>query len=110
MRLFFLGLGYSAQPFVRLFGGRFSHIAGTVRDPAQRGDLAEIAKHAFSGSSLARETIERPRAEEARQPNGSEYQASSSSRSPPAAPTLTQSRPSPAFLIQENYAREKHYA
>jgi nucleoside-diphosphate-sugar epimerase len=61
MRLFILGLGYSARHFVRLFGGRFSHIAGTVRDPAQRGDLADIEVHAFSGSSLARETIERIR-------------------------------------------------
>src|SRR3954469_13780403 len=59
MRLFILGLGYSAQHFVRLFGGRFSRIAGTVRDPAQRGDLAGIEVHAFSGSSPARETIER---------------------------------------------------
>jgi nucleoside-diphosphate-sugar epimerase len=61
MRLFILGLGYSAQHFVRLFGGRFSHIAGTVRDPAQRGDFANIEVHAFSGSSPARETIERMR-------------------------------------------------
>src|SRR4051794_16454093 len=61
MRLFILGLGYSARHFVRLFGGRFSHIAGTVRDPAQRGDLADIEVHAFSGSSLAHETIERIR-------------------------------------------------
>lgn len=59
MRLFILGLGYSARHFVRLFGGRFSHIAGTVRDPAQRGDLAGIEVHAFSGSSPARETVER---------------------------------------------------
>jgi nucleoside-diphosphate-sugar epimerase len=61
MRLFILGLGYSARHFVRLFGGRFSHIAGTVRDPAQRGDLADIEVHAFSGSSLARATVERIR-------------------------------------------------
>ncbi|MCK1284583.1 SDR family oxidoreductase [Bradyrhizobium sp. 44] len=61
MRLFILGLGYSAQHFVRLFGGRFSHIAGTVRDPAQRGALAGVEVHAFSGSSSARETIERMR-------------------------------------------------
>ncbi|MET4042261.1 SDR family oxidoreductase [Bradyrhizobium sp. RT6a] len=59
MRLFILGLGYSARHFVRLFGGRFSHIAGTVRDPAQRGDLAGIEVHAFSGGSPARETVER---------------------------------------------------
>ena len=61
MRLFILGLGYSARHFVRLFGGGFSHIAGTVRDPAQRGDLAGIEVHAFSGSSPARETVERIR-------------------------------------------------
>ena len=61
MRLFILGLGYSARHFVRLFGGRFSHIAGTVRDPAQRGALAGVEVHAFSGSSPARETIERMR-------------------------------------------------
>ncbi|MDE5461184.1 SDR family oxidoreductase [Bradyrhizobium sp. CSS354] len=59
MRLFILGLGYSARHFVRLFGGRFSHIAGTVRDPVQRGDLAGIEVHAFSGGSPARETVER---------------------------------------------------
>jgi nucleoside-diphosphate-sugar epimerase len=59
MRLFILGLGYSAGHFVRRFGGTFSHIAGTVRDPAQRSDLAGIEMHAFSGGSPARETVER---------------------------------------------------
>lgn len=58
MRLFILGLGYSARHFVRKFGGSFSHIAGTVRDPGQRDDLAGIEVHAFSGSSPARETLE----------------------------------------------------
>jgi nucleoside-diphosphate-sugar epimerase len=58
MRLFILGLGYSARHFVRQFGGSFSHIAGTVRDPAKRGDLAGIELHAFSGNSPARETVE----------------------------------------------------
>ncbi len=61
MRLFILGLGYSARHFVRLFGGGFSHIAGTVRDPAQRRDLAGVEVHAFSGNSPARETVERMR-------------------------------------------------
>ena len=61
MRLFILGLGYSARHFVRQFGGSFSHIAGTVRDPAQRDDLAGIEVHAFSGGSPARETVERMR-------------------------------------------------
>ena len=61
MRLFILGLGYSARHFVRKFGGSFSHIAGTVRDPATRGDLAGIEVHAFSGGSSARETTERVR-------------------------------------------------
>lgn len=59
MRLFILGLGYSARHFVRQFGGTFSHIAGTVRDPGRRDDLAGIELHAFSGSSPARETVER---------------------------------------------------
>lgn len=60
MRLFILGLGYSARHFVRRFGGAFSHIAGTVRDPAKQDDLADIEVHAFSGSSPpARETVER---------------------------------------------------
>jgi nucleoside-diphosphate-sugar epimerase len=59
MRLFILGLGYSARHFVRQFGGSFSHIAGTVRDPAKRDDLAGIEVHAFSGSDPARETVER---------------------------------------------------
>lgn len=60
MRLFILGLGYSARHFVRRFGGAFSHIAGTVRDPAKQDDLGDIEVHAFSGSSPpARETVER---------------------------------------------------
>ena len=59
MRLFILGLGYSARHFVRLFGGGFSHIAGTVRDPAQRGDLAGIEMHPFSGGSPDRRTVQR---------------------------------------------------
>ncbi|EJN15607.1 nucleoside-diphosphate-sugar epimerase [Bradyrhizobium sp. YR681] len=58
MRLFILGLGYSARHFVRKFGGSFSHIAGTVRDPGTRDDLAGIEVHAFSGNPPARETIE----------------------------------------------------
>jgi nucleoside-diphosphate-sugar epimerase len=61
MRLFILGLGYSAGHFVRKFGSTFSHVAGTVRDPAKRDDLAGIEVHAFSGSSPARETVERIR-------------------------------------------------
>ncbi|MBR0954725.1 SDR family oxidoreductase [Bradyrhizobium canariense] len=59
MRLFILGLGYSARCFVRLFGGHFSHIAGTVRDPAQRGDLAGIEVYRFSGSNPDRGTVQR---------------------------------------------------
>lgn len=59
MRLFILGFGYSARHFVRRFGGAFSHIAGTVRDPANRDDLAGIEVHPFSGSRPARETVER---------------------------------------------------
>ena len=59
MRLFILGFGYSAGHFVRRFGGAFSHIAGTVRDPAKRDDLAGIEVHPFSGSRPARETVER---------------------------------------------------
>ena len=59
MRLFILGLGYSARHFVRKFGGSFSHVAGTVRDPAQRNDLAGIEVHEFSGGSPARETVKR---------------------------------------------------
>lgn len=59
MRLFILGLGYSAGHFVRRFGGTFSHIAATVRDPAKRDDPGDIEMHAFSGGSPARETVER---------------------------------------------------
>jgi hypothetical protein len=44
MRLFILGLGYSARHFVRRFG------AGTVRDPAGRNDLIDLELHGFSGS------------------------------------------------------------
>ncbi|WP_426613883.1 SDR family oxidoreductase [Bradyrhizobium sp. McL0616] len=61
MRLFILGFGYSARRFVRKFGGTFSHIAATVRDPATRQDLAGVELHAFSGSGPARETVERIR-------------------------------------------------
>ncbi|MGY4630099.1 SDR family oxidoreductase [Bradyrhizobium sp. USDA 4486] len=61
MRLFIFGLGYSARHFVRKFAGTFSHVAGTVRDPAQRNDLGGIEVHEFSGGSPARETIERIR-------------------------------------------------
>jgi len=61
MRLFILGLGYSARHFVRRFGDSFSHVAGTVRDPATRDDLAGIELHGFSGSRLAGETVNRIR-------------------------------------------------
>lgn len=59
MRLFILGLGYSARHFVRRFGGSFSHVAGTARDPARRDDLAGIELHDFSGSRPADATVER---------------------------------------------------
>ncbi|SFK27716.1 SDR family oxidoreductase [Bradyrhizobium sp. Gha] len=59
MRLFILGLGYSARHFVRRFGGSFSHVAGTVRDPAGRGDPAGIELHGFSGSRPADATVDR---------------------------------------------------
>lgn len=61
MRLFILGLGYSARHFVRKFGGAFSHVAGTVRDPGKRNGLADIEVHAFSGSRPADATVERIR-------------------------------------------------
>ncbi|OKO81436.1 epimerase [Bradyrhizobium sp. NAS80.1] len=59
MRLFILGLGYSARHFVRRFGGSFSHIAGTVRDPAKRDDIAGVELHPFSGTDPDRATVER---------------------------------------------------
>ena len=59
MRLFILGLGYSARHFVGKFGGAFSHVAGTVRDPAQRDNLAGIEVHPFSGSDPDHMTAER---------------------------------------------------
>ena len=61
MRLFILGLGYSARHFVRRFGGSFSHVAGTVRDPAERDDLAGVELHGFSGSRPADATVDRLR-------------------------------------------------
>ncbi|MDA9496981.1 SDR family oxidoreductase [Bradyrhizobium sp. CCBAU 11357] len=61
MRLFILGLGYSARHFVRKHGDSFSHVAGTVRDPAQRNDLAGIEVHPFSGSDPSPEMVERVR-------------------------------------------------
>lgn len=59
MRLFILGLGYSARHFVRKFGGSFSHVAGTVRDPAARDDLVGVEPHGFSGSRPADATVDR---------------------------------------------------
>ncbi len=61
MRLFILGLGYSARHFVSRFGGAFTHIAGTVRDPANRNTIAGVETHAFPGSGPHRETIEQVR-------------------------------------------------
>ncbi|MBR0819462.1 SDR family oxidoreductase [Bradyrhizobium liaoningense] len=61
MRLFILGLGYSARHFVRQCGDRFSHIAGTVRDPGKRDAPAGIEVHAFSGAGPAREVAGRIR-------------------------------------------------
>ncbi|MCS3762634.1 NAD-dependent epimerase/dehydratase family protein [Bradyrhizobium centrosematis] len=61
MRLFVLGLGHSVRHFVRQHCGSFSHIAGTVRDPAKRDDLAGIEVHAFSGEPPARETVQQVR-------------------------------------------------
>ncbi|MBH5368543.1 SDR family oxidoreductase [Bradyrhizobium glycinis] len=61
MRLFILGLGYSARHFVRKHGGSFSHVAGTMRDPAQRNDPAGLEVYPFSGSPPSRETVERVR-------------------------------------------------
>lgn len=56
MRLFILGLGYSARHFVRKYGDSFAHVAGTVRDPARRDDLSGLELHAFSGEPT-RETV-----------------------------------------------------
>lgn len=61
MRLFILGLGYSARHFVRQHGSSFSHVAGTVRDPAQRNDLGRIEVHPFSGSRPSQETVQQVR-------------------------------------------------
>lgn len=61
MRLFILGLGYSARHFVRKFGGGFSHVAGTVRDPVRRDDLTGVELHGFSGSRPADATVDRIR-------------------------------------------------
>lgn len=61
MRLFILGLGYSARHFVRKHGDSFSHVAGTVRDPAQRNDLAGLEVHLFSESRPAREMVQQVR-------------------------------------------------
>lgn len=59
MRLFILGLGYSARHFVRKFGGGFSHVASTVRDPVKRDDLTGVELHGFSGSRSADATVDR---------------------------------------------------
>ncbi|GLR96099.1 MULTISPECIES: SDR family oxidoreductase [Bradyrhizobium] len=61
MRLFILGLGYSARHFVRQHGGSFSHVAGTVRDPAQRNDLGRVEVHPFSSGRPSQETVQQVR-------------------------------------------------
>jgi nucleoside-diphosphate-sugar epimerase len=61
MRLFIFGLGYSARHFAARFGGAFTHIAGTVRDPAKRETIADIEMHAFSGGGADRATLGRLR-------------------------------------------------
>ncbi|WP_298877094.1 SDR family oxidoreductase [uncultured Bradyrhizobium sp.] len=61
MRLFILGLGYSARHFFRRYGGSFSHVAGTVRDPTTRDDLAGLELHGFAGSRPADATVDRIR-------------------------------------------------
>jgi nucleoside-diphosphate-sugar epimerase len=61
MRLFILGLGYSARHLVARHGGTFTHIAGTVRDPARRETIAGVEMHAFSGNGMDRATLERLR-------------------------------------------------
>lgn len=61
MRLFILGLGYTAGHFARKHRGSFSHVAGTVRDPGERNDLAGIEVHAFSGSHPSREMVQQVR-------------------------------------------------
>lgn len=61
MRLFILGLGYSARHFVRKHGDSFSHVAGTVRDPAQRNDLSGLEVHAFSGGAPSSDTAQQVR-------------------------------------------------
>ncbi|MHB0785771.1 SDR family oxidoreductase [Bradyrhizobium sp. 5.13L] len=61
MRLFILGLGYSARHFVRRHGESFSHVAGTVRDPAQRNDLSGLEVHPFSGGRPSHETAQQVR-------------------------------------------------
>ncbi|MHB0769412.1 SDR family oxidoreductase [Bradyrhizobium sp. 1.29L] len=61
MRLFILGLGYSARHFVRRHGESFSHVAGTVRDPAQRNGLSGLEVHPFSGGRPSHETAQQVR-------------------------------------------------
>ncbi|MDA9532325.1 SDR family oxidoreductase [Bradyrhizobium sp. CCBAU 25338] len=61
MRLFILGLGYSARHFVRQHGGSFSHVAGTVRDPAQRNDLGRLEVHPYSNGRPSQETVQQVR-------------------------------------------------
>lgn len=59
MRLFILGFGYSARHFVRRFGGAFTHIAVTMRDPLSRETIGDIEAHSFCGSNPGRETVDR---------------------------------------------------
>ncbi|WP_409192175.1 SDR family oxidoreductase [Bradyrhizobium sp. RDM4] len=61
MRLFILGLGYSAGHFVSRFRGAFAQIAGTVRNPANRNTIAGVETYAFPGSGPDGETVEQVR-------------------------------------------------
>ncbi|MCO4053839.1 MAG: SDR family oxidoreductase [Bosea sp.] len=53
MRLMVLGLGYSAEAFVRQGGPLFSHVAATVRSPQKAEALRRrgIEAHAFDGGA-----------------------------------------------------------
>lgn len=49
MKLFVIGLGYTAQRFVQLHGAAFAHVAGTVRTAEKRVQLAPLEIDLFDG-------------------------------------------------------------
>lgn len=57
MKLFVIGLGYTAARFADRYGDRFAQVAGTVRGAEKRARLAPRDVHLFDGTPPAAETL-----------------------------------------------------